>query len=53
MEDLLEGKCITTAINEEIVFDQLENSSEAIWSLLLACGYLKVNKSSDNGAVAK
>lgn len=50
MEDLLEGKCITTAINEEIVFDQLENSSEAIWSLFLACGYLKVNKSSDNGA---
>ena len=50
MEDLLEGKCITTAINEEIVFDQLENSSEAIWSLLLACGYLKVKKSSDNGA---
>ena len=44
MEDLLEGKCITTAINEEIVFDQLENSSEAIWSLLLASGYLKADR---------
>ena len=50
MEDLLEGKTIETAIDEEIVFDQLENNSSAVWSLLLACGYLKVNRASDDGA---
>ena len=50
MEDLLEGKTIETVVDEEIIFEQLENNSEAVWSLLLACGYLKVNKASDNGA---
>lgn len=53
MEDLLEGKKIETVIDEEIVFEQLENSSEAIWSLLLACGYLKVDKASAEGAGGK
>lgn len=43
MEDLLAGKNITTVLDEEIVFDQLDESSEAIWSLLLASGYLKVD----------
>ena len=38
MEDLLEGKTIETAIDEEIIFEQLENNSAAVWSLLLACG---------------
>lgn len=42
MEDLLEGKSIETIIEEEIVFDWLDDSSEAIFSLLLASGYLKV-----------
>lgn len=41
-EDLLAGKEITTAIDEEIVFDQLESSNEAVWSLLLVSGYLKI-----------
>lgn len=50
MEDLLEGKAIKTAVDEEIVFEQLENNSTAVWSLLLACGYLKVNKASEDGA---
>lgn len=49
MEDLLEGKAIETAVDEEIVFEQLENNSTAVWSLLLACGYLKVNKASEEG----
>ena len=49
MEDLLEGKAIETAVDEEIVFEQLENNSTAVWSLLLARGYLKVNKASEEG----
>ncbi len=41
MEDLLGGNAIETNIDEEIVFQQLEDSNEAVWSLLLASGYLK------------
>lgn len=40
-EDLLSGKTIESRIHEEIVFDQLNGSGRAIWSLLLATGYLK------------
>lgn len=49
MEDLLDGKQIETAIDEEIVFDQLDNNVTAIWSLLLASGYLKVDAEPENG----
>ena len=42
MEDLLSGKSLVTEIDEQIVFNQLERSQSAIWSLLLASGYLKV-----------
>ena len=43
VEDLLEGRQIVTALDEEIVFDQLDDNEAAIWSLLLASGYLKVD----------
>lgn len=42
MEDLLQGKCFEAEIDEKIVFDQLNGSADAVWSLLLATGYLKV-----------
>ncbi len=41
-EQLLRGEKIETAIDEQIVYNQLDTNSEAIWSLLLASGYLKV-----------
>ena len=41
-EDLLHGKNIRCAIDEQIVYNQLDDNEEAIWSLLLASGYLKV-----------
>lgn len=44
MEDLLMGKCLHTQIDEQVVFAQLDYSEYAIWSLLLASGYLKVIK---------
>ena len=44
MEDLLEGKELVTEIDEEIIFEQLGKKKNAIWSLLLASGYLKVNQ---------
>lgn len=44
MEDLLEGKILHTQIDEQIVYNQLDGGIGAIWSLLLASGYLKVVK---------
>ena len=44
MEDLLDGKVLHTRIDEQIVYNQLDQNISAIWSLLLACGYLKVVK---------
>ncbi len=41
-EALLRGESITVPIDEQIVFDQLDTRENAIWSLLLASGYLKV-----------
>lgn len=41
-ENLLRGEVIRTAIDEQIVYNQLNGSEKAIWSLLLASGYLKV-----------
>ncbi len=45
MEKLLNGESIIVEIDEQIVFNQLDNNENAIWSLLLACGYLKVENS--------
>lgn len=42
-EDLLAGKQIVTTLDEEIIFSQLDENETAIWSLLLASGYLKVD----------
>ena len=42
MEDLLRGQVITVNFDEQIVYNQLDDNEEAIWSLLLASGYLKV-----------
>lgn len=44
MEELLQGKSFVAEIDEKIVFDQLNGSANAVWSLLLATGYLKVLK---------
>lgn len=41
-ESLLQGEIIRTPIDEQIVYDQLNGNEKAIWSLLLASGYLKV-----------
>lgn len=41
-EGLLAGKHLITPMDEQIVYDQLNTNELAIWSLLLASGYLKV-----------
>ena len=44
MEELLNDRNIVVNFDEQIVFEQLEQDENAIWSLLLASGYLKVKK---------
>lgn len=44
MEELLKGGLLKTQIDEQIVFEQLGLKNGAIWSLLLAAGYLKVEE---------
>lgn len=41
-ECLLQGGTIQSVIDEQIVYDQLDGNERAVWSLLLASGYLKV-----------
>ena len=41
-EILLDGGVIESPIDEQIVYNQLRGNERAIWSLLLASGYLKV-----------
>ena len=43
-EKLLQGESIRTEIDEQIVYNQLDQDEQAIWSLLLASGYLKVKR---------
>ena len=42
METLLKEETIDVQINEQIVFSELDYSEDAVWSLMLASGYLKV-----------
>ena len=40
-ERLMRGESIRCPIDEQIIYNQLDNDEDAIWSLLLASGYLK------------
>lgn len=42
MENLLKGENLLLPIDEEIVYNQLDDNPEAVWSLMLTAGYLKV-----------
>lgn len=43
-ENLLEGEELAVGLDEQVVFEQLQKKKGAVWSLLLASGYLKVMK---------
>lgn len=43
-EGLLQGRSLQKVIDEQIVFQQLSEDENAIWSMLLACGYLKADQ---------
>ncbi len=53
MEDLLQGKSFRTQLDERIAFDQLNGSANALWSLLLATGYLRVEQVEQVGRLLK
>ena len=44
MEELLNEREIVLNFDEQIVFDQLETKENAIWSLMVASVYLKIDK---------
>lgn len=44
LEQLMRGETIKVEIDEQIIYDQLPIKKNAIWSLLLASGYLKVRE---------
>lgn len=44
MEELISGREIVVNFDEQIVFNQLGKNKNAIWSLLMASGYLKPDK---------
>ena len=52
-EALLKGETIRCPINEQIVYSQLDHDANAIWSLLLASGYLKVLAYEEKTAAGK
>ena len=47
LETLISGKNIKVPIDEQIVFSELDYSEDAVWSLMLASGYLKVVSSEE------
>ena len=53
MEILLEGGVIEKRIDEQIVYNQIDKKENAIWSLLLASGYLCVVKLRVEGELRK
>lgn len=50
-EGLLRGEHLHCPIDEQIVYNRLDSSEAAIWSLLLASGYLKVIDYEDEGKI--
>ena len=41
-QDLLEDRSIEVPVDEQIIFSDLDYNEDAVWSLLLATGYVKV-----------
>lgn len=51
-ESLLQGETLRTNIDEQIVYSQLDQDETAVFSLLLAAGYLKVKQKKEPGMSA-
>ena len=53
MAILISGGVIEKKIDEQIVFDQLDKNEDAIWSLLLASGYLCIESYKEVGRLKR
>ncbi len=53
MEELMDGGSFHTTFDEQIVFSQLGKGDDAVWSLLLASGYLKAGYAGFNTMLGK
>ncbi|MDE6925058.1 MAG: ATP-binding protein [Acetatifactor sp.] len=53
MEKLLYGETFHAVLDEQVAFSQLDQGDDAVWSLLLASGYLKVVDYEFNTAIRK
>ena len=53
METLMAGGIVEKNIDEQIVFEQLKTNKDAVWSLLLASGYLRVEEFRTEGRLNK
>ena len=53
MERLLQGESFAVRLDEQIVFGELDRGDEAVWSLLLASGYLKAVRHTFNVELGK
>ena len=53
MAVLISGGIIEKKIDEQIVFDQLDKNEDAIWSLLLASGYLCIESYKEVGRLKR
>lgn len=53
LESLLNGGQTEALIDEEIVFDMMDKSESGIFSMLLASGYLKIDKTIDGEGMRK
>ena len=53
METLMAGGTVEKNIDEQIVFEQLKTNKDAVWSLLLASGYLRVETFRTEGRLNK
>lgn len=47
-ENLLKRETVVKVIDEEMVFNQLSETQNAVWSLLVASGYLKIDVVNEN-----
>ena len=53
METLMAGGTVEKNIDEQIVFEQLKINKDAVWSLLLASGYLRIEEFRTEGRLNK
>lgn len=54
LQALVLGESIIVPLQEEIVFEQLQDNEDSVWNFLISCGYLRiVNEDSDSNGSYK